>query len=257
MRIPNILIALALIFSVQSEAADLHAIVVADTIASNISKSVEMDLKKMEAEIYKISRHANLPIQKHFIAGKEITSAEILTTIQNLSVSDDDVILFYFSGHGYRTKKKESPWPNLYITHENKGIDFDLIVSELENKCPRLMIVFADVCNNIVPDMFAPPLAARSMAMMGQRAITADAYLALFRECRGKILLAGAKTGEFAWCTLDGALFTDAWIQSIEDEAKKGPEACWESIIEQAILKIQVDQNPYFQIEIEANEKSP
>ncbi|MBS4168531.1 caspase family protein [Parachlamydia sp. AcF125] len=249
MRIAPIFIILALIFKTCAEAGDLHAIIVADTIAANISQSVKMDLKKIEAEISKISLFANLPMRKYLMIGEKITSSEILSTIQNLSVGEDDVILFYFSGHGYRTKRKESPWPNLYVTYENNGADFDLIVRTLENKHSRLLIVFADVCNNIIPDLFAPPLVARSMSMENLATIL-DAYSALFCECRGKILLAGAKTGEFAWCTVDGGLFTNAWVHCMAKEVKKGGAASWQALIEQAILKVQVDQQPYFYIEL-------
>jgi len=236
------------------EAADLHAIIVTDTLAVNIGASVEADLQKVDREVTRISLYADLPYKKYIIKGREITSKVILATIKSLAVNSDDVVFFYFSGHGYRTRLKKSDWPNLFITRENCGIDFDLIRSEVEKKCPRLMVIFADVCNNIVPDVFAPRLISKGLRLESSSAIN-EAYISLYRNSFGKILISGAQTGEFAWCTPRGALFTDAWIESMVEEGSFGNLAEWENVLNRASLRVKEDQNPFFEINLK--QKSP
>jgi hypothetical protein len=239
----------------QGEAAELHAIIVTDTIAVNIGSSVEADFQKVDHEVMRISFHADLPYKKYLIKGHEITSKRILATIKSLDVKSDDVVFFYFSGHGYRNRSKQSDWPNLFITRENCGIDFDLISKEIEKKRARLMVVFADVCNNIVPDIFAPPLVAKSFMRTSPTSTLSQAYVSLFRNSCGKILIAGAKTGEFAWCTPKGALLTDAWIRSIAEEGALGELADWQTVLDRAALTVKEDQNPFFEIHLK--QKSP
>lgn len=232
------------------EAEELHAIVVADTLAVNIGSAVEKDLQKVVAEISRISSHANLPHTKYIFNGQNISAKGILHTIRTLPVKSDDVILFYFSGHGYRTKSKQSPWPNLFLTRENAGIDFDMIHREIAKRSPRLLIVFADVCNNIVPEIFAPPTTAKSFVYSDPKSSVNQAYKTLYRECAGQILIAGAKTGEFAWCTSSGALLTEAWIKSMVQEGEFGEQATWETLLNRASVAIKKDQNPFFELKL-------
>jgi hypothetical protein len=146
------------------EAANLHAIIVADTTDESIGDSTTVDCSNMRAEMKKIAHFTKLDLKETTIEGEDVVPGKVLDKLDNLDIQSDDVVIFYFSGHGYRTDgKKDSPWPNLFFSRVEKGIDFELIGKRLEQHDPRLLLVIADVCNSIIAEEYAPALVTRSL----------------------------------------------------------------------------------------------
>lgn len=230
-------------------AANLHAILVGDTVTDDIGTSVVNDLTLFQAEMQKVSKQTGLKLKKTVMDGKTLRAETLINQVEKLSVRPNDVIVFYFSGHGYRTNSKENPWPNLYISTEDVGVDFSLIVQELSNKHPRLLVSIADVCNNVIPDLFAPPT---TMSLMSAAPKKVDFvklnYRLLFLQTKGVITIASSKAGEYSWSTDLGGLYTRAFFESLEREVHGSTTANWQSILDRAAYTIHEDQTPIYNV---------
>lgn len=227
------------------EASTLHTIMVADTTDVTIGDSTAIDLYKMRREFKKVEHYTGMEHNQISISGYDVLPENVLEALEPLEFDEDDVVIFYYSGHGYRTEDKEgNPWPNLYFSIVDEGIDLSLIRDILEEKNPRFLIVMADVCNSFVPDDFAPPLIARFwMSGMDEKIIEAN-YRSLFMENEGTLLISSSDVGEYSWGTNSGGLFTVAFLKSLQKAVKSFDYPEWELILDQTAQSISDSQHP-------------
>jgi hypothetical protein len=239
------------IFCGSAEAANIHAIVVCDTLADSIGASVTEDLKKVHQELVKISANTHLKLQEKQFTSKDV-NGKILDYIKHQTFGNDDVVLFFFSGHGYRTDTKHNNiWPNMYLTPENIGIDFYLVVKTLAEKEPRLIIAIADCCNNIIPEEFEPVKIKRTEFYMGASSqVVRRNYQNLFLNHSGTIIMSSSKPGEYSWGTRRGGLFTLALFESLNKEILSPQLADWYVLLDRAslnVVKRDLSQTPQYE----------
>src|SRR5689334_1776159 len=87
----------------QLQAANLHAIIVADYFSPDISQASNIDLQRVKQEIKRIATDGGYRLKCSQFAGHKAMGKMLLSSIKHLKASHDDLIFFYFSGHGYRT----------------------------------------------------------------------------------------------------------------------------------------------------------
>jgi hypothetical protein len=236
---------LCLAASYSLEAAKLHTIVVADTTDDSIGDSTAIDLFKMRREFKKVAQYTKMEHNLISISGQEVLPRNVLDSIEPLEFDQDDVVIFYYSGHGYRTESKEgNPWPNLYFSIVGEGIDLSHIRDLLEEKNPRFLIVMADVCNSFVPDDFAPPLISKLWINGTDEQIIEANYRSLFMETEGTLLISSSEVGEYSWGTNSGGLFTVAFLQNLQKTVKSSDYPEWEMILDQTAQLISDSQHP-------------
>src|SRR5271155_3631153 len=132
------------VFSQSAYAADLHAILVGDTTDSSLGTAFEKDLEFMQEKLKKIAKNTNLNLNVTLLQGNSVTPKKVLRQIESLQVSPDDVVVVYFTIHGFRTSSKASQWPSLYFGVSQQGVDFEAINEVVKNKNPRLLLSIAD-----------------------------------------------------------------------------------------------------------------
>lgn len=244
---------LSLFFPFFGESAQFHAIILLDPEARQIECVVEANQLKLETLVEKISLHTQLTLNKYIIKPEEFEIPDFYNFIDNLMIETDDLVLFYFSGHGFRTLSKEgNPWPNLYLTKNHIGLDFNEIVEVISEKHPRFLLALADCCNNVIPEKFAPPLQQRAMALMrlNPQNHYEQKYRELFLNFQGRILISSAFQGEYSWGTKNGGLYTLGFLDSLEEGITK--DSSWEEILEKSSLRVLEHQNPYYTSQIES-----
>lgn len=255
----------ALLFSVTlllpaiSNAANLISVIVADTMDYSIGESVKIDSGRMQAIVKQAARFTDLNPIEICLTGNDTTSTNVLKKLDELSVSQEDVVIFYFAGHGYHltSEQNSTPWPNLYFSVNGQGLFFEKIIKDLESKKPRLLLAIADVCNSLIPDSHAP-LRARAHALKSSyEDIREYNYKQLFLETSGTIKVAGSSVGEFAWGGYNGAIFTYSFANSLNEAVTSTTGVDWNlilanSYIRTAILTSQTSttQHPYYEVEL-------
>lgn len=237
-----------------TEAGDLISVIVADTSDKSIGDSTSADLLKMRAMMSKIATNTEMKLKEVIIKDNMTTATNMMKSIKSLNVQEDDVVIFYFSGHGYRTASKgDSPWPNLYFSIRDEGVEYEKVVSILQNKNPRLLVTISDVCNNMIPDRGAPVL-VRAMVLRGEvEKKVNENYGRLFLQTRGLVRVTSSRAGEFAWATTAGGTYTLAFLKSMQYELSSSAPTDWNKLLDRAAYEVTNDLNPVYIVETTSN----
>ena len=229
------------------ESATLHAIVVLDQDALNIQKVVAANQVKIHTFLEDIIQYTELHLNQRYFLAEKGTCVDIYDYLQALTIKPDDIVLFYFSGHGFRTLSKQNPWPNLYLTADHRGLDYEEILTILNEKNPRFFLALADCCNNLISEQFAPSLySAFALMRVPPQTNLKDKYQKLFLTFKGKIAICSAFEGEFSWGTIKGGLFTLSLLETLNDPYDQDHD--WEKLLEKASDKVIQHQTPFYQI---------
>jgi hypothetical protein len=236
-------------FFLQPLQGDIIAIIVCDTHAGNIENAVIMDLNNIRAEAQRIAEYTESDLKEMIFDGASLDPSDFLTTLKSLKFSANDSILFYFSGHGYRTYAKDDkiPWPNLFFSDSGKGIDYTQVLKILTAKNKRLLLAIADCCNNFMDDDIAPPVVKKDIKSKRDIERMKVNYKKLFLE-KGNILVASSDISELSWCYNRGAVFTLALLEILQEEAQHKKSPTWKSILNKTSEKIKKHQTPVYLI---------
>ena len=219
-----------------SEAANLHAILVADTNDWSIGTMTKVNIDHMKTTIYTIGNNTDLNVKMTVLIGGDYNS-HLLEKLHTLSFNSDDVVIFYYSGHGYRPSSKSSQWPNIFISAEGKGIDQKTITELLENKAPRFLLSMVNSCNSYADGI--PEI--KKHRALANPALIRNNYRKLFLETTGVIMTSSSSPGEYSWITTFGDFYTNGFISSLENQVANEEDPNWELIFARVIDKTLTD----------------
>jgi len=230
----------------------LHAIIAADTDDETVGKSVEIDLENVGKLLLSIQDNTGLRLQTRSISGNELTRNKVIEALNQLSVGPNDVVIFYYSGHGVNLNKG-SKWPALVFG--GRFLDLDEVKARIKAKNPRFLMVFADACNNLVQVI---------SSFRGTKGMPrAKNYRQLFLNYRGDIMASSSIPGQKSWGNNgDGGFFTQAFLNHFNEELASASTPSWQAIMERAKKPLptyhseQPFQHPQYEINIRRVEAS-
>lgn len=215
------------------EAAELHALLVGDLFSLDIQHASNIDLEKMLEEAKRIAKHGNFRLNAKILAGEKNLGSKLISVIKNLKVQKEDVILFYFSGHGYRTENnRDSPWPYLDFPAEHNGLCFKSLVDTVVKKRASLSILIADCCNWEVPYNYAPPILNGIKNDLVTQNNIKESYQKLFCDVKGVIAIVSAQPGQASYCSQHGSFYTMSFLVSLRAAIEGNFIARWPDIFE-------------------------
>ncbi|MBX3723107.1 MAG: caspase family protein [Turneriella sp.] len=242
--------AFAALFCASSlQAATLRALLIGDTNDRSIGKSVVTDLANVEAFMRDIAAKTGLKLDLKVLKGAQIKSKIVTAAVNGLKAESDDTVIFYYSGHGFRTQQVKTRWPLLYIPDAgDKGVDFQWVIDTLQQKQPRMVLAISDSCNSFID---SPP------RTMGSRSMQVDQealWKKLFVEFSGRIYASGSQVGQFSFGEdSQGGAFTSRFLSIVRSEVKKN-DTNWDTIMKQATKQIPINsaqqktQDPQYQL---------
>jgi hypothetical protein len=222
------------------EAANLYALLIGDTEDSNLGYAFQQDLDLMHKEVKKIAKETGLTLNVSLFQGWQVTPEKVLQQIEELKIHSDDVLILYFTIHGYRTESKESRWPNLFFGLEQRGVDFDYINQIVKGKNPRLLLSIADSCNNTLPDGLIPTIQQKALPVrMPNSAKVKANYKKLFLESAGTIIISGSIPGQYSWAyTYLGGIYTLNFVEALKESVYGKKPADWQTLLDKAAFKV-------------------
>jgi len=253
-KLKELLLLLIIFFSSSIvSASDLHVIMVCDTTAKNIENGVHINMQSFQKEVADIAYYADMKINLKVFYDLEANHL-FVDYIKNLKVDSDDAIIFYWSGHGYRTESKDSPWPNFAFENDWTGIDQLAVTQLIEKKNPRLLLSITDTCNSILPEEYAPPLMnlkSREFVSMDMESVKQENYKKLFIESTGTYITAASIPGQYSYANNSyfGGLWTYSFIEGLHKEVKSTEIADWNHLFIQAEYNLSgfsVEQTPMY-----------
>lgn len=220
----------------------IHFIMVANTEDARIGAGVKKDVNNLYSEIKDVSTFLKMPLNYVEISGSNFGKEKVEAAINNLKPGSNDIVIFYYSGHGYSNDQNASL---LYPQFDLRQSRFDdifvatLNVQDVYNKIKakhaRLNIVLADCCNSslgtLKPEGKSFALTTKSLSW--DRNFCNE----LFMNSRGSVLATAAKKGQYAYGNTDvGGYFTSNFVTAIEKYLSKFQSTAptWDKIISEA-----------------------
>jgi Caspase domain len=138
---------------------NLYLLAVVNTHDHKIGKGCREDLKTIREIFAKMGELMNFNIIEQIIEGKKYNKKNVHALLKKLDPGNDDVVIFYYSGHGFSFKKdKEQKFPQIDLRSNPADDDIDVITAASNNitelyeiiksKGARLNIVISDCCNS-------------------------------------------------------------------------------------------------------------
>lgn len=142
--------------------------------------------------------------------------------LDNLRCKPDDVVFFYYSGHGTRSLDDTSRFPQMCLAQhdESKMIPLEGVDRALARLNPRLRFVIADCCNStseyVTPKMEISK--GNSVVTVGKEVN----YRKLFLNQCGNLLMSSSRAGEVSVCnTQIGGYFTYSLLSVLEEAIRQ------------------------------------
>lgn len=216
------------------QGATMHAILVGDTNDYSQGTTMHKDINNMHAELTKAANMTGMKYEVILTYGSSTNRDNILNQIDQLKIEPDDVVVAYFSSHGYRTRAKTSPWPNIFFSNEYNGVELDLIIDMISQKGPRLLIAIADCCNNVIEGVntqktFEKRPVARALSTTEHIKLN---YKNLFVKSAGVVIFTGSEPGDVSWGLIGrGGVLTLAFIHELKAAVNDNQPAEWEEML--------------------------
>jgi hypothetical protein len=222
------IVMLAVFLATPAGAANLHAIFVIDTDDKNIGQMVARDLGIIGDEVQRIAQATGLTLVDRVYKGRDFTIENVKGAVNSVAPGPDDVVFFYYSGHGFRTPPKKSDWPYFFF-HSDRAIDFGWVADTLRSKGARLAISLVDACNNVVN----VNVREEQKGIPASASKAAAGYKELFLGYKGYVTGASSIPGETSTATGSGSLFTLSFLKALRNEVAQGQPG-WKSLMDNA-----------------------
>jgi hypothetical protein len=141
----------------QQQATNLFLLIVANTNDKEIGASALLDMNSYLTYFKQLTSFLGIKFTPITISGTDYNKQNVINTInKKLQPTSQDIVVFYYSGHGFRLPRDNRRYPYIdlrpnnrasYVTESlNMQTVYDMIVA----KKARLNLVISDCCNTYV-----------------------------------------------------------------------------------------------------------
>ena len=223
--------------------AKLHFILVANTNDPRIGYSVQKDVINISSQIKDVATFLGLPLNLVEVSGTKFGKAGVETALNNLNPGLNDIVIFYYSGHGYSNDRNAAEaYPQFDLRQSRfddvlvATLNASEVLTRIKSKNARLNLVITDCCNSslgmLKPEGKNFALTTKSL-MSWEKSYCYD----LFMNSKGTVIATAAKKGQYAYGNTDvGGYFTSNLITSMEKYLSKFQTSTptWQEIIAEA-----------------------
>lgn len=213
-------------FSSAGFSATLYLITSADTYDLNIGGDI--DSARMQKWARTIASYTGMQLKIEVYHGAQHTQGNIVNAVRRINPGPDDMVFFFYSGHGFRDAYSRSAFPSMRTAADRKGVELFWILKTLAAKNPRFVLVMGDLCNNIIPAGSIQTIRSASGTLARKN------YIKLFREFRGRIIATSSKPGQYSFGGRPhGGAFVNAFFNSF-NSAINVNNPSWQEILRNA-----------------------
>ncbi len=205
----------------------------------------DVDYERTTREMSLVASYIDYGINFYDGTGEDCSRENLLTTMESLNCNDDDIIIFYYSGHGGRSPKDRSKYPQFCLKYagyqQDKWVPMHQVIDELKAKKARLTLVLADCCNRAsagVTPKSASAMSYDSDPIFGDDETLVENYRQLFLNCKGTIVATSSKEGQVSWpLQVGGGLFSYCFFEEALYSAYKGEiPATWNDVKNKTVV---------------------
>ena len=221
----------------------MHVVIVANTNDPAVGKSAWLDMDRMERTFDTIARFMGIqrptPVK---IYGKNYTKENVQKAIRDLKPEPNDIVVFYYTGHGFRKNTDSRQFPYIDLRPKDDGTYMvnslnikDIYDSiRLKPTAAHLNLVISDCCNTIPGTK-----KSNGKSIVTERGMTdwSPANCAkLFLSTKTSLLFTAADKDQTASCdSTSGSFFTIYFKAAMENNlVKSNKNPGWTQVMQEA-----------------------
>jgi hypothetical protein len=196
----------------------IYALIVGDTDAPHrIGESVEVDVECMERSLATIASGINFRLHTVILTEEECAYDDVASELRDLHTSSKDIIIFYYSGHGFNNPAFHTCWPVLQT--RGRCVLGKRVIEYLQSQPKRFALILLDCCNTVreIPKFmldtksFVKPFVLRKSHNL-------KGLFKLLLSSKGTVIAAGSRVGRVSCCDPNfGGCFTREFLTSMYD----------------------------------------
>lgn len=254
-----LLLAVLTMIGLATQAQKFHEIVFCNTIDSKIGATCEVDERRILSEIGSIAESVGYEPVEYVYSGEKCSKENLMSVLNSLNCSTNDVVLFYYSGHGIHANgNMEDKFPQMCLKYSYRDqanfVPVKVANEIITRKNPRLSIIMSDCCNDI--DKYGgvsvkSNLQSRGITILKKSVI--DNYRRLFVSSKGNVVATGCKLGQTSGCTMQdniGGFFTYFFCEELSSLCEGSNNVTWENLLSgvknTVARKTGNEQEPYY-----------
>lgn len=228
---------------VSPQQVKLHLVLVANTMDEQIGNTCVVDKNSVFRTYKNIADFLNIQFKPTIIEGENFSKVNVESAIKELSPGPSDIVVFYYSGHGFNYDNATTKYPYLDLRDKPSQMyggqytmNIENVFNSINEKGARLNIVMSDCCN-------ADPRKINNTA--GDGAATRTSSIgwnlancqALFLDNKPySLLVTAASKGELSAGNVNrGGIFTSNFRDALEKLLSPfSPSAGWDTLIASA-----------------------
>lgn len=224
-----------------ARAQTVHAVVVADTQDPLLRRACAQDAEVMHRQFVQIAAALGYRLAEQRLFGEAFSRKKLDEALRSLAPRPDDVVLFYYSGHGYNLRNRADRFPILLLEKKTsnaaKNPGLGTVHQLLKAKKARLCVTFGDCCNNLVA--LTRGMVRKKPAPPGFTDSLNAAYRKLFLQTRGDVLIASSAPPQQACAHPDsGSFYTRAFDEALSAAGRAGGDASWPNLLRDAQARL-------------------
>lgn len=221
MKAPRLIAAIAaVLFSLGLNAQTFHLILFCNTIDEKIGASCEKDHNLVYQEASTIADYLNYDIKYYDYYGQNCSRENLLGLLADLNCAANDIVLFYYSGHGVHAAADPGSFPQMCLKYsgyqQDKFVPVRTVKEALDKKNAQLSIILTDCCNNIADWVTAKGYFEGMGKASEIKEVEAKYYRQLFSQQKGSVVITGSKKGQYSLCNKNGGFFTLSFFAAMD-----------------------------------------
>lgn len=207
--------------AMQLGAQTLHTIILVNKEEPNRQADRTADFNNMKSFCSEIASALGYRHDLRTHSGSEFTSSQMLNDINNMTVSEGDIVILYYGGHG--ANLSGGYWPHMALS--DRAYDFSKAYDQLKTKCmkAKLVLCIAACCNKEVENR-----GSFSSSSTSSDAMSSSRVRQLFTGFDGKmnIIMSASVKGQYSYSLTGGpkigCMFTTTLREVLRETVKSG-----------------------------------
>ncbi len=228
----------------QEKQTKMFLLLVANTNDKKIGKTCVIDKDNTQATLGEMAEFMGIQFVPTVIEGNDFSKANVDKAISGLRPGPNDIVVFYYSGHGFSDTRDASTFPYMDLRDKSYqafggqyAMNIEAVYQKIKAKGARLNLVLSDCCNND-PSQSSNISSEAPSTRVSSIGWDKNKCLSLFINQKRSLLVTAAQKGELsAGNGADGGFFTYNFREALEKMvgiASKKANPTWDEIVADA-----------------------
>lgn len=221
--------------TIYSSAKTIHAVAFCNTNDAKIGQAAVVSHDMFNNELSNLAYLLNYEYDFVDFVGNECSKENLERKISSITSTPEDIIVFYYFGHGTRAEGQTSPFPQMCLKYEiydqDKFMPVQYVINRLENQPAHLKLIVSMCCNNVVGGVGPKNTMCEAMGPTSLDRKNIENYKKLFNDFTGTLAITGSEPGQYSWCNSQyGGIFDVEFWAAMEAVGNNQLPADWNSI---------------------------